>query len=100
MSYQRITTPRIYTDNINWMLSLGQMATSDITLSGLSMASGSSLLSMFDMRPANLQTITASGVSTQGIIKLDTELSTDVTQDANFIAILGHNKNHRLARQI
>jgi len=91
MAYQRILTPRIYTDNINWMLSLGQMVTGDITLSGLSIASGYSLLSMFDMKPANLQTITANGISTQGIIKIDTGLTTDITQDANFIAILGHN---------
>ena len=38
-----------------------------------------------------MQTITASGISTQGIIKFDTGLTTDVTQDANFVAILGHN---------
>jgi len=91
MSYQRILTPRIYTDNINWMLSMGQMVAGDITIAGLDMAAGSSLISMFDMRPANLQTITASGVNTQCIIKFDTGLGTDVTQDANFVAILGHN---------
>jgi len=92
MSYQRIATPKIYTDNINWMLSLGQMVAGDITIAGLEMAAGSDLISMFDMRPANLQTITASGgISTQGIIKFDTGLTTDATQDANFVAILGHN---------
>ena len=91
MSYQRLATPKIYTCNIQYLLSLGKIATSDITASGLSMASGSSLIEMFDMKPSNVQTITANGTNTAHYIKMDTNISTDSSQDANFVAILGHN---------
>jgi len=91
MSYQRIVKPRVYVSNVNWLLGLGKMATTDITSSGLSMASGSSLIEMFDLRPSNVQTITASGVGTVHYIKMDTNISTDANQDANFLAIMGHN---------
>ena len=91
MSYQRIVKPRVYVSNVNWLLGLGKMTTSDITDSGLSMASGSSLIEMFDLRPSNVQTITASGVGTVHYIKMDTNIATDANQDANFLAIMGHN---------
>jgi hypothetical protein len=91
MSYQRIGTPRVFTDSINWNLSMGSITSSDFTLGGLSMASGSSLMKMFDLRPSNVQTITANGSSTQCTIQINTNEPTNNRQDANFIAILGHN---------
>jgi len=91
MSYNRVGIPRIFTDSINWRMSHGAITPSDITLGGLSMASGSSLIEMFDLRPSNIQTITANGLSTQCTIKVDTQEGTNARQDANFIAILGHN---------
>ena len=91
MSYQRLATLKIYTCNIQYLLSVGKMATSDISASGLSMASGSTLLEMFDMKPSNVQTITANGTNTAHYIKMDTNISTDSSQDSNFVAILGHN---------
>ena len=91
MSYQRLQTPRIYTCNIQYLLSVGKMAASDITASGLSMATGSTLIEMFDMKPNNVQTIIANGTTTAHKITFDTNISTDASQDSNFIAILGHN---------
>jgi len=93
MSYQRIVTPRVYVSSVNWLLGLGKMTSLDITSSGLSMASGSSLIEMFDLRPSNVQTITANGVGTVHYIKMDTNVETDANQDANFLLIMGHNLN-------
>tara|TARA_R100000750_G_scaffold36262_1_gene23392 strand:+ start:325 stop:1341 length:1017 start_codon:yes stop_codon:yes gene_type:complete len=93
MTYQRTLTPRIYVDNINFLLSAGKMATSDITLSGETMVAGSSLIEIFDLRPTNTQTIsTGVGDTTANFyIEIDTNYSTDANVDNNFIAILGHN---------
>ena len=98
MSYQRIVTPRVYVSSVNWLLGLGKMATTDITSSGLSMASGSTLIDMFDLRPSNVQTITANGVGTTHYIKMDTNVETDANQDANFLLIMGHNFNTATAK--
>tara|TARA_R110000824_G_scaffold171440_2_gene349019 strand:+ start:4508 stop:5746 length:1239 start_codon:yes stop_codon:yes gene_type:complete len=91
MSYQRIKTPKLYIDNINWLLSQGKMASTDITSSGASMLAGSSIHEFFDMKPSNLQTIDCGGASAGFKLKIDTTIGTDATQDSNFIAILGHN---------
>lgn len=88
MSYQRIRTPRIYTDNISWLLGLGKITSNSITQSGLTTASP---IEMFDMKPSNLVDLGGSGTSTTHYIKLNTNITTDSAQDANFIAILGHN---------
>ena len=88
MSYQRIATPRIYTDNINWMLGLGKITTSSLTQSGLTSASP---VEMFDMKPSNLVDLGGNGVSTTHYIKINTNITSDSAQDSNFIAILGHN---------
>lgn len=91
MSYQRIKTPKIYIDNINWLLSQGKMASTDITSSGASMLAGSSIHEFFDMKPSNLQTIDCGGASAGFKLKIDTTIATNASQDSNFIAILGHN---------
>ena len=98
MSYQRIGTPKIYIDNINWLLSLGKMSSSDITSSGASMLSGSSIHEFFDMKPSNLQTIDCGGASTGFKLVINTTIGTNATQDSNFIAILGHNLNQAGAK--
>ena len=67
------------------------MSTSDITISGLSMASGYSAIEMFDMSPSNLQIISANGLTTQLDLRINTRVATNSEQDSNFIAILGHN---------
>ena len=91
MSYQRIKTPKLYIDNINWLISSGKVTASDITSSGASMLSGSSIHEFFDMKPSNLQTIDCGGASAGFKLVVDTNLSANSRQDANFIAILGHN---------
>jgi|TARA_R110002020_G_scaffold73987_1_gene189645 hypothetical protein len=91
MSYQRIATPRIYIDNINWLISSGLLPTDQITSSGASMASGSSIHSFFDMKPSNTQTITTTGASAGFKLHIDTNMASGSQQDSNFIAILGHN---------
>jgi len=98
MSYQRTATPKLYIDNINWLLSNGKMATSDITSSGASMLSGSSIHEFFDMKPSNLQTIDCGGASVGFKLNINTTIGTDATQDSNFIAILGHNLNQAGAK--
>jgi hypothetical protein len=90
--------PRFYCDWVNWLIQLGRMAASDITISGLAMATGSTVIEMFDNKPHNLQTITASGLSTQGIIKINTNISTNSVNEASFISILGHNINQADAK--
>jgi len=91
MSNMQPVIPRFYCDWVNWLINQGRMATTDITISGLSMATGYSVIEMFDMKPSNLQTITASGVATQCIIEIDTNITGGSVQDINFIGILGHN---------
>lgn len=92
MSYQRFGTPKIYVDNVNWLLSSGHMSITDIYESGsLNYASGSSLYELFDMKPSNVQTITANGLSAQERVNINTQLTLDSSQDSNFCAILGHN---------
>lgn len=92
MSYQRFLKPKIYTDNINWLLSNGYMSLTDIiTNDSLSFASGSSLYELFDMRPSNIQTVTANGQNGALEIRINTQTETNSEQDGNFIAILGHN---------
>jgi len=91
MSYQRIGTPKIYTDNINWLLTLGKINSSNIDISGLSLAGGSDKMGFFDMKPSNLQTITANTLNTTGYITINTTISTDSIIDNTFVAILGHN---------
>ena len=99
MSYQRILTPRIYVDNINWLLTLGRIDAGDITIvGGSSMASGSSVIEMFDLRPSNIQTISCNGSSTAIGIRIDTNIATDTSQDANFLAILSHNLSTATAK--
>lgn len=91
MSYQRTVTPKMYIDNINWLLSSGKITASDITSSGASMLAGSSIHEFFDMKPSNLQTIDCGGASAGFKLSIDTNLGSNDRQDSNFIAILGHN---------
>lgn len=91
MSYQRILTPRIYVDNINYAFLRGKMSTSDITSSLLGFNTGSSLLGMFDLRPTNVQSLNEGGGNDDFYIEIDSNFSTDANVDNNFIAILGHN---------
>ena len=92
MSYQRIQTPRAYICNVQYLMSMGKISSSDITTDGsLNYASGSSVIQLFDMKPSNVQTITANGLTAQERIQIDTTLTTNSIQDANFCAILGHN---------
>ena len=100
MSYQRFGTPKIYVDNVNWLLNSGNISTTDITTSGVSVASGSSSIELFDMKPSNLQTISANGSSDRFVITINTTLNTDAQQDTNFIAILGHNLNSAGAKMM
>ena len=94
MSYGRFGTPKIYVDNLNWLLSLGKNDISNFsfTSSGsVALASGSSVPEMFDMKPSNLQTISCNGASDDLFISIDTGITSDDRVDNNFIAILGHN---------
>jgi hypothetical protein len=88
MSYQRIQTPKIYCDNINWLMTSGKMDSSDLTQSGITSVSP---IEMFDMKPSNLITIGGNGVSTTHYININTTITTDSNQDMNFVAIMGHN---------
>ena len=90
MSYQRFQTPRLYADNINWLLSLGRIDTSSTYMSQSGITSDTPA-EMFDMKPSNLVTIGGNGASTTHYITINTNASTDANQDANFVAILGHN---------
>ena len=91
MTYQRTLTPRIYTDNINILMSAGKMATTDITLSGETMVAGSSLIELFALRPTNTQTISTNLVPANFYIQINSQITTDANVDNTFIAILGHN---------
>jgi len=98
MSYQRIATPKVYIDNINWLMSSGQMSASDFALTVSSMATGSSVAELFDMKPSNLQTISTNGNTAGAKIRINTNITSGTGQDANFIAILGHNLKEAGAR--
>ena len=91
MSYQRIVTPKVYIANLSWLLSSGHISSSDLRSSGLNFASGYSATELFDMKPSNLQIITANGLSTPFELRINTRTATNSEQDSNFIAILGHN---------
>jgi hypothetical protein len=88
MSYQRIATPKIFPCSINHSLSLGRMASTDITQAGITSASP---IEMFDLRPASAYTIGGNGTTTQHIIKINTQMTTDSYTDNNYMLILGHN---------
>jgi hypothetical protein len=97
MSYQRIQTPRIYTDNINWLLSLGAIDTSAITtnLASTDFTQGS-LLELYDMKLSNVVKVgshngTALTSSSSSIyFDIDTGISTNANQDSNYL-FLTHN---------
>ncbi len=92
MPYGRIKTPRIYVDWINWLLVNGKMSTSDITKAGGNdFATGSNLHELFDLDPANIQTIDSNGTSGVTEIILDTNIANNSHQGSNYIAFLGHN---------
>ena len=88
MSYTRPLTPRFYVDNVNWCLANGQIATGDITLNFGAMNSGSSILNLFDMNPANRASFDTSGDPTTHI-NFDIDFTDNI--DVNFMAILNHN---------
>jgi len=88
MTYSRIAIPRIYTDWINWELTTGKMATTDLTQSGIT---STDPIEMFDLNPSNVITIGGSGTSTQHAIKINTNITTDSYMNIDFCAILGHN---------
>ena len=89
MAYQRIATPRIYPCAINHSLSLGEMAASNLTQTGITSASP---IEMFDLRPSNVVTLGGNGTTTQHIIKINfNETSDSFMSDSNFMLIMGHN---------
>jgi hypothetical protein len=88
MAYQRIATPRIYPCSINHSLSLGRMASTDLTQAGITSASP---IEMFDLQPASAYTIGGDDSTTQHIIKINTQMTTDSYTDNNYMLILGHN---------
>ena len=89
MSYQRIAIPRIYPCAINHALSLGEMTSANITQAGITSASP---IEMFDLKPSNAVTIGGNGTTTQHIIKINfNETSDSFMSDSNFMLIMGHN---------
>ena len=89
MAYQRIATPRIYPCAINHSLSLGKMATTDLTQTGITTASP---IEMFDLKPSNTVTIGGNGTSTQHQIIMNFQEASDTfVSDSNFMLIFGHN---------
>ena len=97
MSNTAPLTPRFYCDWVNWLITTGKMATTDITDNlpngSVDIETGSTLIEMFDMKPSNLQTITANTFSDQIQIQIDTNIDTDSSQESSFVAIYGHNFN-------
>ena len=94
MSYQRIGTPKVYVDNLNWLLTSGKIDSTDFTFTSsgsVALSTNSSLIEMFDMKPSNLQQINCGTNNDTLHITMDTHLSTDSQVDNNFVAILGHN---------
>ena len=96
MSYNRIGTPRAFTDLISYNLAHGWSDESNITLlqddgsSAVTFESGSKI-EMFDMRPSNYVTIEKE--NNQFYIQYDTEFGTDALAESSFLAILNHNFN-------
>lgn len=94
MSYQRIGTPKIYVDNLNWLFALGKIDDTDFSFSSSSsveLSTNSDKMGMFDMKPSNLQQINCNTENDTLFITVDTHITTDSQVDNNFVAILGHN---------
>jgi len=101
MSYQRIQTPRIYTDNINWLMSLGRieakvgaLASGNHFQTNLDTANDftqGSVMELFDMKLSNVVKIgshnsTALTSSSSAIyFDVDTSITTDSAQDMNHL---------------
>jgi hypothetical protein len=94
MSYQRIGTPKIYVDNLNWLFALGKIDDTDFSFSSsgsVDLSTNSDKMGMFDMKPSNLQQINCNTANDTLFITVDTHITTDSQVDNNFVAILGHN---------
>ena len=94
MSYQRIGTPKVYVDYLNWSLTSGKIDSTDFTFvssGSVALSTSSDLMGMFDMKPSNLQQINANTANDTLYITVDTNMTTDSQVDNNFVAILGHN---------
>ncbi len=94
MSYQRIGTPKIYVDNLNWLFALGKIDDTDFSFSSsgsVDLSTNSDKMGMFDMKPSNLQQINCNTTNDTLFITVDTHITTDSQVDNNFVAILGHN---------
>ena len=92
MAYQRIATPRIYPCSINHSLSLGRMASTDITHTIGGSGGIDNIIELFDLRPSSAVTLGGgTSSSAQHIIKINTQMTGDTYTDNNYMLILGHN---------
>tara|TARA_R110002020_G_scaffold117911_4_gene269480 strand:+ start:3157 stop:4218 length:1062 start_codon:yes stop_codon:yes gene_type:complete len=94
MGYNRINTPRVYTDLISQGLSSGWLDLDDITMlqnddsTAVSLDTGTES-DLYDLRPANSVQIAKENQAFY--IQLNTKLSTNALAESNYLAILNHN---------
>jgi len=94
MSYNRIKTPRVYTDLISQSLTSSWRDLSDITIkqddgsTSVTFNSGTEA-GLFDLKPANSVNIAKENQSFY--IQFDTGLDTNALAESNYLAILNHN---------
>lgn len=93
MGYNRVKTPRVYTDLISQSLTNGWRDLSDITFKqndgSTSVTYTGSERNLYDLKPANSITIAKENQSFY--IQFDTGLSTNSLAESNYLAILNHN---------
>lgn len=85
MSYQRLSKPRFYTDNINWQFARGLSRDTAITVTG-SFVSGFDKYQLFDMDPLNYAEFDVGGTSNKVSILIDFE----VAVECSCLAVLNH----------
>ena len=96
MSYNRILTPRIYTDILSTNIASGWSTLTQASMlqdddsTAVTFDSGSKA-DIFDLRPSNFATIEAD--NQKFYIQIDTEFGNDALAASNYLAILGHNFN-------
>ena len=96
MSYNRIATPRIYTDLLSTNIASGWSTLDQVSMlqndnsTAVTFESGGKA-DIFDLRPSNFATIEKE--NQQFYIQIDTEFSSDSLAVSNYLAILGHNFN-------
>lgn len=91
MSYQRLSKPRFYMDNCNWVASRGVSRNSIININSgagsMPLNSGYTKYQMIDMSPRNYASFDTTSESDTISIRIDCGYG--LTQ--NFVAIMGHN---------